>query len=147
MVAKSWQEKFEHPAEPEITMVPASLEAKWGRGKLLIATPRLIDAEIRKIPKGRVARLGEVRAELARQHGAAVTCPLTTGIFLRVAAELANEEEAAGKKRISPYWRVVRDDGELIEKLPGGCENQARRLREEGHRVVQKGKKWRLVTT
>ncbi|MBY0375654.1 MAG: MGMT family protein [Bryobacteraceae bacterium] len=146
-MAKTWREKYESPAEPELTTVPASLEAKWGRGKLLIATPKLIDAEVRKVPKGRVARLGEIRQELARQHGAAVTCPLTTGIFLRVAAELANEEEAEGKKRIAPYWRVVRDDGELIDKLPGGCANQARRLQEEGHRVVQKGKKWRLAPT
>lgn len=127
-----------------MTEVPRSLESKWGRGKLLIATPRLIDAEVRKVPKGRVVTMGEIRAELARQHGAAATCPLTTGIFLRIAAELANEEEAAGKKRILPYWRVVRDDGKLVDKLPGGCANQARRLREEGHRVVQKGKTWRV---
>jgi hypothetical protein len=31
---------------------------------------------------------------------------------------------------------VIRDDGSLIEKFPGGVERQAERLREEGHRIV-----------
>ncbi len=47
-----------------------------------------------------------------------------------------------GKKRVTPYWRVVRTDGGLNEKLPGGAKEQARRLREEGHGILpSKGKK------
>jgi alkylated DNA nucleotide flippase Atl1 len=58
---------------------------------------------------------------------------------VRIAAEAADEDAAAGKKRIAPYWRVVKEDGSLYPKFPGGVERQAERLREEGVAVV-KGK-------
>jgi alkylated DNA nucleotide flippase Atl1 len=47
-----------------------------------------------------------------------------------------------GKKRVTPYWRVIRDDGSLNEKFPGGVKAQSRRLKEEGHSLAPgKGKK------
>jgi alkylated DNA nucleotide flippase Atl1 len=61
---------------------------------------------------------------------------MTTGIFVRIASEAAEEEAAAGKKRITPYWRVVKDDGSLNPKFPGGVERQAERLRAEGQPIV-----------
>jgi hypothetical protein len=73
--------------------------------------------------------------------GADVSCPLCTGIFVRISAETAEEDRAAGKARVTPYWRVVTDKGELNEKFPGGAAAAAKKLREEGHRVVGKGKK------
>jgi alkylated DNA nucleotide flippase Atl1 len=46
---------------------------------------------------------------------------------------------------VTPYWRVVRSDGSLNEKFPGGMEAQAARLREEGHTIEGgKGKKLRV---
>jgi len=70
------------------------------------------------------------------------TCPLTTGIFIRIAAEAAEEDLSRGEKEITPYWRVIKADGSLNEKLPGGTEAQAARLREEGHSIEPgKGKK------
>jgi len=65
-----------------------------------------------------------------------MTCPLTTGIFVRIVAEAAEEERRDGKKQVTPYWRVIRDDGSLNEKFPGGVAAQARRLKEEGHTVA-----------
>jgi alkylated DNA nucleotide flippase Atl1 len=59
-------------------------------------------------------------------------CPLTTGIFLRIIAEAAEEFARAGGETVAPYWRVVRDDGAMIEKFPGGAKAQARRLAAEG---------------
>ena len=48
----------------------------------------------------------------------------------------------AGKKRISPYWRVIKSDGSLNPKFPGGVQAQALHLQEEGHDIVAgKGKK------
>jgi alkylated DNA nucleotide flippase Atl1 len=40
-----------------------------------------------------------------------------------------------GREDITPYWRVVRDDGSLNEKFPGGVEAQATRLKEEGYAI------------
>jgi alkylated DNA nucleotide flippase Atl1 len=47
-------------------------------------------------------------------------------------AEAAEEDRLAGKPEITPYWRVVRDDGRLNAKFPGGVERQAERLGSEG---------------
>ena len=80
--------------------------------------------------------LRRMRAALARKYDADVACPLLTGIFVRIAAEAAEEEAAAGKTRITPYWRVLKDDGSLNPKFPGGVERQEERLRDEGHRIL-----------
>ena len=77
---------------------------------------------------------------LALRYGADYTCPLTTGIFLRVVGEAAEEERAARGGDVAPYWRVVRDDGALIDTLPGGTEAQARRLVAEDVTVLFLGK-------
>jgi hypothetical protein len=65
---------------------------------------------------------------------------ITTGIFVRIAAEAACEDARAGKSRITPYWRVIRDDGRLFEKLPGGPAAQADHLAAEGHALETAGK-------
>jgi len=87
-----------------------------------------------------VTTLNEIRAALARKHDAAFACPITTGIFSWIAAHAAAEEAAAGKRRITPYWRTLKAGGVLNPKYPGGLEALARRLEAEGHTIVVKGK-------
>ena len=41
-----------------------------------------------------------------------------------------------GKTDITPYWRTIKSKGELNDKYPGGAEDHATRLREEGHTIV-----------
>jgi hypothetical protein len=81
---------------------------------------------IRKIPRGWVATLAEIRARLAHWHHVDVTCPLVTGIFLRIVAEAAEEDRRAGRAHIIGYWRVVGRDEQLNPKFPGGKLEQAR---------------------
>jgi len=111
---------------------------------MLIPTPKLVDELIRRVPKGKLATVGELRRKLAVDFKADVTCPLTTGIFLRIAAEAAEEDRAQGRKRVTPYWRVVKDDGSFNPKLPGGVTQQTRTLRAEGFEVSTSGKSPRL---
>jgi len=67
---------------------------------------------------------------------------MTTGIFIRIVAEAAEEDLRDGREQITPYWRVIKPDGSLNEKFPGGVEAQASHLREEGHTIEPgKGKK------
>jgi alkylated DNA nucleotide flippase Atl1 len=106
---------------------------------MLIPTALEVDAMIRKIPRGQVTTLAQIRKHLAHWHNADVTCPLVTGIFLRIVAEAAEEDRLDGKSNITPFWRVVREDGRLNLKFPGGAEMQAERLRSEGH-IVEEGK-------
>lgn len=118
------------------------VEDPKGRGKMLIPRPLDVDALVRRIPKGKLATVSQMRERLASDCHADLTCPLTAGIFLRIAAEAAEEDLAEGKKNIAPYWRVVKDDGSLNEKFPGGTYLQSTRLKEEGHYILPgKGKK------
>jgi len=102
---------------------------------MLIPKPLDVDALVRQIQRGKLATVDQIRERLARDFGADLTCPLTTGIFLRIAAEAAEEDLQRGERNITPYWRVIKGDGSLNEKLPGGIEAQAARLREEGHAI------------
>jgi alkylated DNA nucleotide flippase Atl1 len=65
---------------------------------------------------------------------------MVAGMFVRIVAEAAEEDLRAGKARVTPWWRVVRDDGSLFEKLPGRPVGQAERLEAEGHEIQKSGK-------
>ena len=137
-----WQDKMNQPAGPRIVQVPKKWQRQYGTGTMLIATPKLVDALMRKPPRGRLITIRAMRERLAKDYKADSTCPLTTGIFVRVVSEASNEHLESGKKRVTPFWRVVRDDGSLLEKFPGGVQAQAKFLRKEGHSIVPaRGKK------
>ena len=116
-------------------MLP-NMRKRYGAGTMVIPSPREVNAFIRTVPEGSVITITQIREFLAGKHAADAACPLTTGIFIRIAAEAAEEDAASGKTKITPYWRVVKDDGSLNPKFPGGVERQAERLRAEGHRIV-----------
>ena len=135
-----WREKLEKPQEPKVVQIPPKM-SRFGEGTMLIPTPLLVDQMIRRVPKGKLVTGSELRRKLASDFAADVTCPLTTGIFVRIAAEAAEEDRANGKRRFTPYWRVIKDDGSLNPKYPGGVESQARNLRAEGFTLTRNGKK------
>lgn len=113
-----------------------------GGENILVPTPLLVDELIRKVTKRSLITVGQIRERLAQKYRADSTCPLTVGIFLRIISEAAEEDRRKGKKQVTPYWRVVKDDGSLNPKYPGGVEAHAARLKEEGHKIVPgKGKK------
>jgi hypothetical protein len=136
----SWSEKLEgaHPAK--IVPIPPRMQKRFGQGTMLIPRPLDVDVLIRKIPRGKLLTQSQLREKLARKAGANLTCPLCAGMFLRISAEASAEQARAGKSRVTPYWRVVRDDGRLMENLPGGPTGQAEHLMAEGHRIDTSGK-------
>jgi hypothetical protein len=130
-----WREKLEKERKPRIVKVPPKMRNAWGTGKMLIATPLLVDAEVRKVKKGKLTTTTQIMKSLARQFKADCACPMTTGIFLRIVAEAAEEDRANGRKQIAPYWRVLKSDGSLNEKYPSGVAAQAAKLLAEGHTI------------
>jgi hypothetical protein len=124
---KSWREKLADAKDLPKTMV--------------IPSPAEVDAVMRRVPKGRLATIAEIRAALARAHGTDIACPMTTGIFAWIAAHAAEEARRAGAKRITPWWRTLKSGGELNSKYPGGIAAIAKLLRAEGHKVVARGRK------
>jgi alkylated DNA nucleotide flippase Atl1 len=141
----SWRSKLEKAQEPSVFEMTGKTAQRFGPGKMLIPTPMMVDEVIRRVRRGKLITTGTIRKILAEKMGADVTCPLCTGIFVRISAEASEEDRAAGRSRVTPYWRVVTDKGELNEKFSGGTSAAAQKLREEGHRVAMKGKKLVVV--
>lgn len=143
---KSWREKLaDDKGLPKIAAVDGKMTKKWGEGLMVIPAPREVDAMMQKVPKGKLTTINELRAALARQHRANFGCPITTGIFAWIAAHAAEEAMAEGRKRVTPYWRTLKTGGELNPKYPGGIPALKKRLVAEGHKVMQKGKRFLVV--
>lgn len=141
---KSWREKLENPPEglPKVVDGPASWEKRMGGRRILVPTPLLVDKLIRKVRKGKLITVNQIRKTLAKDFKADSSCPMTVGIFLRIISEVAEEDLQTGKKQVTPYWRVVKADGGLNPKFPGGVKSQASRLKKEGHKIILgRGKK------
>lgn len=140
---KSWQEKLaDSKGLPKVEKITDKMSKRWGTGTIVIPAPKEVDEIMKKVPRGKLITINQIREVVAQKHGATIGCPLTTGIFLRIAAEAAEEAAAEGEKNITPYWRALKSGGELNEKFPGGAEAQADHLKEEGHTIEPaKGKK------
>ena len=139
---KTWSEKLADNKDlPRIECIEGRMTKRWGTGTFVIPAPREVDELMRQVPKGKLTTINELRAALARKHGATIGCPITTGIFAWIAAHAAEEAAAAGRKRITPYWRTLKLGGELNPKYPGGLAALKRRLKSEGHRVIDRGKR------
>jgi hypothetical protein len=142
----SWRAKLADSKDlPKVQAITGKMSTRWGRGTVVIPAPLEVDEVMRRVPKGRLVTVDKIREALARRHGATIGCPITTGIFALIAARAAAEDEAEGRKRITPYWRTLKAGGELNPKFPGGVAGLRRRLESEGHRVAAKGKRW-IVT-
>ncbi len=87
--------------------------------RMLVGTPQMIDAYIRKIPKGKTKTMRQLRNEIARRHRCDATCPVSTAIFVRVVAQAALEEmdEGADLDAIAPFWRVIAPEDKMASKL------------------------------
>jgi len=139
---KSWQEKLADSKDlPKVFTIDGKLSKRWGEGTCVIPAPLEVDQIMRAVPKGKVTTIDAIRKELADKHGATIACPITTGIFAWIAAHAAEEAASEGKKRITPYWRILKTGGEINPKYPGGADGVAKLLRSEGHSVVKKGKR------
>jgi len=138
---KSWQEKLaDSKALSRVEKIDEKKSKCWGTGTFVIPAPIEIDAIMKKVPKGKLITINEIRQIVAKKHKATIGCPITTGIFSWIAANAADEAEKQGKKRITPYWRTLKTGGILNEKYPGGIQNLKKRLEAEGHTVIPKGR-------
>ena len=119
---KTWSEKLHDDSKglPNVGRNSGKLFRQWGAGTHVIPAPIEVDELMRKVRKGRLATIEQLCRKLAEKHGVDRGCPLTTGIFAWIAAYAADEAESAGKKRITPYWRTLKSDGQLNPKYPGG---------------------------
>ena len=100
---------------------------------MFVATPKIVDEYINQLPVGRFISMPELRADLAIEHDCDATCPLTTAIFLRLAAEAALEQLESGSEieNVTPFWRVVAPGDQVSSRLPVDQQWLERRRNEE----------------
>jgi len=140
---KTWQEKLaDDKGFPKVFPIDETKHKCWGTGTFVIPSPMEVDELMRRVPKGKLTTIDELRKALARRHGATIACPITTGIFAWIAAHAAAEAQAEGRKRVTPYWRTLKSNGDLNPKYPDGIDGLKRKLTAEKHRVIQKGRRF-----
>ncbi len=134
MAKKTWLQKFNVNRQPEIEVTNKKFADIPEGAKMLIATPKVVDEYIKQIPKGHHTSLQQMRKDLAAEFGAEYTCPITSGIFLRIIAELAYEQYQAGTplKKITPFWRMIDKKAPLAKKLSFGYDFVAEQRPSEG---------------
>lgn len=141
--SKSWKEKLEDSKGlPKVEPITDKMSKRWGEGTVVIPAPIEVNDIMKTVPEGKLITIDQIRKKLAEKHRATIGCPLTTGIFAWVSAHAANETALEGKKDITPYWRTLKTGGIVNEKYPGGINYQKQLLEREGHKVIQKGKKF-----
>src|SRR5262249_26429215 len=79
---KSWHEKLaDSKGLPKVTVLCGKMRDRFGSGTMVIPAPSEVDAIMKKVPKGKLITINEIRSLLAQRHGATMTCPITAGIF------------------------------------------------------------------
>ncbi|HEX6335288.1 MAG TPA: hypothetical protein VFZ78_13735 [Flavisolibacter sp.] len=119
---KTWQEKLNSDRAPVVEKADKSFAGVQAGQMMLIPTPQLVDAYIRQIPAGQQVDTLTIRKDLAAEYHAETTCPLTTGIFIRIVAEAAHEQLMNGTplEKITPFWRVIDEGSPAAKKLTFG---------------------------
>ena len=120
----TWTEKLQC-SKPAVTKVIDKSFADMPKGgRMLIASPVIIDRYLRTLSPGQFVTPKEMRADLADSHKAEHACPVTTGIFLRVVAEAAWEKHLSGSpiSDLTPFWRVIEVESPIAGKLACGRE-------------------------
>lgn len=134
MAKKTWAQKMGDGREPVVEVANKDFAGVHVGEKMLIATPMIVDAYIRNIPEGVHTSLQQMRADLAAEYNADTTCPLTSGIFLRIVAEHAYEEYQQGKglNKITPFWRMIDSKTPTAKKLTFGFDFVKEMRKKEG---------------
>ena len=125
---KSWKEQLEDDKNFPKTLTLESnfpcyralqkMGAKLG-DSVVLAPPLEVDAIMQQVPEGQLITLRGICERLAKNHQTQYCCTLTTGIFVNIVANATEE-----MNRAIPYWRTVKNDGQLNVKFPGGADDR-----------------------
>jgi hypothetical protein len=119
---KSWNDKLNNTRPAQVETADKDFAGIRKGQTMLVPTALMVDAYIRQVPAGQSVDLPTLRRDLAAEAGAEVTCPLTSGIFVRIAAEAAYEQyqNGASLDTITPFWRVISPKSPAAKKLTFG---------------------------
>ncbi|HRI89852.1 MAG TPA: hypothetical protein PK869_16375 [Candidatus Hydrogenedentes bacterium] len=128
-----WNDKLRCSKAPEVKRLDKAFAGMPEGSRMLIASHAILDDYVRAIPRNQTVSVKTMRDELADRHRAEHTCPVTTGIFLRIVAEAAWERHLAGEpvEAITPFWRIIDPASLLAAKLACGVEFIAKQRKTE----------------
>ena len=119
-MAQTAIERLNKAKSPKVVILEKDFAGIRAGSSMFVATPKIVDEFINKMPSGRFITMPELRADLAIEYDCDATCPVSTAIFLRVVAEAALEhlEQGATTADITPFWRVVAPGDKVSARLP-----------------------------
>ena len=119
-MAQTAIERLNKAKSPKVVILEKDFAGIRAGSSMFVATPKIVDEFINKMPQGRFITIPELRADLAIEYDCDATCPVSTTIFLRVVAEAALEhlEQGAKTADITPVWRVVAPGDKVSARLP-----------------------------
>ena len=119
-MAKTAIERLNKAKSPKVVILEKDFAGIRAGSSMFVATPKIVDEFIKKMPQGRFISMPDLRADLAIEYDCDATCPVSTAIFLRVVAEAALEhlEQGAKTADITPFWRVVAPGDKVSARLP-----------------------------
>lgn len=117
---KTAREKLNIEKEPKKVRLDHDFSGISAGSLMFVGTPKIIDAYIRDIPYGQTRTVIAMRQDIARRRGCDATCPLSTGMFVRIAAEAAIEsmEEGHAVSDVTPFWRLLSGADKIAKRLP-----------------------------
>lgn len=134
MAKKTWAEKMKPDAEWKVERTDKKFADIPEGASMLIATPNIVDEYVKNIPEGTATDIKQMRRDLATEYNAEYTCPVTSGIFLRIVAENAYGELQKGKSidHIAPFWRIIDMKSPAAKKLTFGIDFLREQRKKEG---------------
>jgi hypothetical protein len=132
-MAKSWIEKRDIDKEFKVKINPKKFADIPAGTKMFIPTPKIVDKLVKTIPFGSFLYSTQIRKKLANNYNAEMTCPVVTGISMRILSEAAFEEFEIHKniEKITPFWRIVEPESKLAGKLACGIDFIAEKQMQE----------------
>lgn len=118
-MAKTAKEHLNSDKQPKMVVLENDFAGIKKGQKLFVATPKIVDEYIKKIPYGETRTIERMRTELAKRRKGHSTCPVSTSIFIRIAAESAIEDLENGQstREVTPFWRLLTGKDKITKRL------------------------------
>ncbi len=119
-----WNEKLAKKAEPKVKHIEKRFSDIEEDSDMLVATPKIFEEYVNRIPEGEFVDIKQIRKELAKKFKADATCPVTTGLFFTHRRRICFRKISKWTKisQLTPFWRVISPNSSLAKKLSFGTE-------------------------
>ena len=70
---KTWREKLEDSKDmPKVVEITGKMSKRWGTGTVCIPAPIEVDEIMKRVPRGKLITINQIREVVAKRHGASI---------------------------------------------------------------------------